>query len=52
MVEVKVLYSEGEEEQVIEILRSLEQIHYKRFFFSRRAYKETKGMLKQKKEGI
>jgi len=46
MVEVKVLYSEGEEEQAKEILRGLEQIHRKRFFFSWIAYKETKGMLK------
>lgn len=51
MMEVKVLYLEGEEEQAKEVLRALEQVHRKRFFFSWIAYKETKGMLKEKKEG-
>ena len=46
MIEVKVLYSESEEEQTKEILRALEKIHRKRFFFSWIAYKETRGMLK------
>ena len=50
MVEVKVLYSENEEEQAKEILRALEQVHRKRFFFSWLAYKETKGMLKEEKK--
>ena len=47
MVSVKVLYAEGEEEQAKEILRALEVIHRKRFFFSWIAYKETRGMLIQ-----
>ena len=47
MVSVKVLYAEGEEEQAKEILRALENIHRKRFFFSWIAYKETRGMLIQ-----
>jgi len=45
MVEVKVLYTDGEEGQAKEILRALEQIHRKRFFFSWKGYKETRGML-------
>jgi hypothetical protein len=45
MVEVKVLYEDGEEEQAKEILRALEQIHRKRFFFSWMAYEQTRGML-------
>lgn len=45
----KVLYQEGEEQQAKEILRALEQIHRKRFFFSWIAYKETRGMLKNEK---
>lgn len=50
MVSVKVLYAEGEEEQAKEILRALENVHRKRFFFSWIAYKETRGMLTHDKE--
>jgi hypothetical protein len=50
MISVKVLYAEGEEEQAKEILKALENVHHKRFFFSWVAYKETKGILIQNEE--
>jgi hypothetical protein len=50
MVEVKVLYTDGEEEEVRIILNALEEIHRKRFFFSWLSYKLTLGMLKKELE--
>ena len=46
MIDVEVLYQEGDENEARVILRALEHIHRKQFFFSWIAYKETRGMLK------